>query len=455
MSATLTPVVRPAVPPRTTPSQLRGMLVAVGLLAAFAAVIVESAVWTYERARKAIDAEAVPSIVAAHRAKAGLAAMHALTLRGLLGGPPPAADYKAARDEVAAGLLKAAETITHGNPERDQIRRLIEGLADYEAVAATARTLADRGDRPAAVLKIRAADAVLHAEVFGAAGKLDKINEDELTDVYRDQGRWGQAFQAMVFFAGLALVGMLVRVQVFVRQRFRRLSSPPLVAATALAVGLVAVTMYGLNAGGVRLKQAKEDSFDSINRMWKAKADGFAALADARLRLLDPDPERVKTDTDRIDKAIDEIGGKPDPIAPGTLAAYVRSRKAPEGLGGHLKEAVGNVTAGHAGEAEAVADAIAAFIDSADRERAARTADPAAAAKLVTGDGPGTLTEAFARFDAAADRVIAINQAEFDAAARDRSPALLASVYLTLPVMLAVFVLTWVGLHPRMREYTF
>lgn len=454
MNATLPSPTVPAAAPRpsrTTPAQLRGLLRTVGALVVIAGVVIGFAAEYHRNAEKTVAKEATASIVSAQRAKAGLAAMHAAALRGLLGWPDAGKDYDRHRADVTDGLLTATQNVTYAD-ELPPLRVLLHERGRYEREIAAAQAIGPAPDRRKEVLQhVREADDILHGQLLKAADDLDAINTEHLNAAYNQQKRWSLLAQAVVFVAGLVLIGSLGWAQVFLRQRFRRLCSPPLVVATAVAVGFVGFTMYELVVGRTVLKHAKEDAFGSVHLMWQAKADAHDALASSRLRLLETDRDRATAAARRFEATVGRIGDLPPELDTKMLMGQVRERKIPRGFKGYLADELRNQT--FTGENEASVAAVQAFAYFLNVEREVCAKPHEAAVKSSIDTGPESLTVAADKLDRALDKVLEINQREFDRAISKGSVLLRWCEYLNPLAMAAVFALTALGLVPRLREY--
>jgi hypothetical protein len=440
---------------KTTPGQLRGMMLAVSLLALITFLVIRGAVSRHHAADKTVAIDAAPSIVAAQKAKAALAAMHAHAVRGLLGNPDAAKEYEGQRAAATAALLKGAETITYGDAERKPMLKLLNGLLHYHERIVTARILADRNDRDGMIQQIRDADVILHTDLFPAAKALDDVNSEALDTKYKPQADWARWWEAGVVAVGITLVGMLVYVQVYFRRRFRRALSPQVVLAIALATGCVLFTASRLIASREDLRLAKEDAFASLHVLQKAKADGYVVLAAGQLRLLDP--ERAEAYKQRLSEAADRVAKLPDGLTfkqlatdAGKLNLKLAKDKGrlPTGFGGYLREELDNIT--FDGEQPAAVAALTSFGEFADATAVVRGDSPI----LLTGGlHSANLATKFARVNADLDTVIGINELNFNREIGRGEKLLDQCGTLNLWAMLGVVVLTAVGLYPRLREY--
>jgi hypothetical protein len=126
---------------------------------------------------------------------------------------------------------------------------------------------------------------------------------------------------------------------------------------------------------------------------------------------------------------------------------------------GLIVDEIRNVTfPGEQAAADAIARGLADYYAVDGRIRALEAqGNHAAAVQVSLASGPsrgaGSAVAAFERFDEAVQRTIAINRAAFDAnlAAGDRG--LRRAEWLDPALSLAIALLGWLGIRPRLREY--
>jgi hypothetical protein len=94
--------------------------------------------------------------------------------------------------------------------------------------------------------------------------------------------------------AGLALLGVLVKTQLFLSRRTQRTFNLPLVGASLLTIILVAQVAGTLSAANKRLRGAKQDAYDSVYALTSARAVNYDANADESLWLLVQDDPRYQ-----------------------------------------------------------------------------------------------------------------------------------------------------------------
>jgi hypothetical protein len=420
----------------TTPGRLQLALAGTWLLALVFLLAVLAAVHDHRQAMQTIGKDSAPSIIAAQDIKASLAAMHGHAAEILLAKPGMATGARSTCEErrlkVTEGLLTAAGNITYGDAERTPIRTLLNELGHYQAVFAQAQALQERGD--AGFLgRHREADRILHDVLLPAAKDLDQANREALDESYGRQKRSSWFGQMGVLASAAALLACLGATQVFLFRRMRRIVNPALAAATVLGAGFFAYTLGALWLEMALLKTAKEDAFESIHALWKARAVAYDAHGDLLRARLDRDQAPAYTGKFNEKRAL--LAQFPGGVTPEALPATVGPNKVPAGFKGYLAAELGNVT--FAGEGQAALDTLRAYL----RWVAVAHAHPAQGAAE------------FAEFDKALGQTLKINQDEFDRAV-ERGFAVLAGFDVWAPLAaLGIAVLATLGLRPRLREY--
>ena len=217
--------------------------------------------------------------------------------------------------------------------------------------------------------------------------------------------------------------------------------------------------MASFVAVGHDLKWAKQDAFDSVGFLWRARADAYDANGEESRWLLDPKQHETYA------KAFREKVGRLVTLPPGMtypqLVAAVRKlrlpgeiARLPQSFEGHLAKELRNIT--FDGEEEAAKDMLAKFgdylaIDDKIRQLEAENKHREAV-QLCTGYREGESNWAFKQFDDALEKVLKINDGEFRHAVTEGQGALPRSD-VAVVVLLAVAVLTYLGLRPRLLEY--
>jgi hypothetical protein len=456
----------------TTPGLLRLGQAATWVLAVVLFLLVRAGVGQHQQALNTVSYEATASITATQRLKAGLADMHSDAANELLADPADskqtAVDYARHRLEVTDNLVAAARNITYPQ-EEDLIKRLLNQLGPYEEAIAEARLLYRRRDKAGCLEAYGRANQIMYQQgekssdkgLLAAAESLTRVNQEQLDSRYAAEQRSSGWFLAGVVLPGLALLSTLAALQWFLLRRMHRVFNPALLGATTLAAGFLIYVVASFVAVGHDLKWAKQDAFDSVGFLWRARADAYDANGEESRWLLDPERH------DAYEKAFREKAGRLVTLPSGTtypqLVASVRDLRLPEQAGrlpeafkGHLAGELRNITL--VGEQEAAKDMLVKFgdylaIDDRIRQLEKENKHPEAV-RLCTGYNQGESNWAFRRFDEALGKVLKINEDEFHRAIAQGEAALAGSEVAAAVVLLAVAMLAYVGLRPRLREYT-
>jgi len=455
----------------TTPAILR---LALGGTWALCVVTLLAAYVGIERHRhemQAIGKDSAPSIIAAQEIRTSLADMQVDVARELLSATDasraPAEAYEQRRHEAATSLVTAAENITYGNAERVPIRTMVFASGTFEQDVARARVLHARRD-PGFLPQLRDADRVLHEELLPAADALDKANLDALDQAY-DFERFSAGLGTAAFIAAaLALLLVLIGTQVFLFRRMRRVFNLPLFGASLLLVWLLIWLVANFMTESHELKVVKEDCFDSIHALSRARSYAYDARGSQLLRLLDSQRADVLGTgfSDNTAKLVKLDAGA-------TLESIVQGAESSGGASGFtgcLADELHNIT--FEGEREAAVDTLRGFAEylaaSTVEAQLAGAADTRAVGLALSdsaniSDGGATTAAgglpmrgcgyAFDKFDTALGRTLAINQREFDAALERGMAALESRVATSVAIMAAVIILTYLGFRPRLREY--
>ena len=460
-------------PPRmTTPGKLVSSLIAIIVVAVLAAAGSLWAVGNIRDAARTVGRDAEPSVALALRMAAALADMDAVAIGDSLldGGAAigTSARFRAGTDQLASDIVDASRNITYGDAEALPLRELLRSLARYQEAIAEARSVGP-GNIWLTSQRMQWASRVNRDFAAPQAEALAKANADELERHYADYRATALICGGTGFAAFALLVATLLGVQVFLARRMRRLVNPLLASATVIAAA--SGLWFGANVLTERadLRAAKADAYDSLHVLFEAKSAANALRAAMSLWLLDP---AARADAQaRIDAATHALIGtdltRPDqrrPLLEGLGRALALERdgspsraiaEAPH-PGGLLGTELDNVTFGVA-EREAATQSVALLADAEALLRAVQTQElrpdhPAAVRLWLDEDGPGGAA-VFLALQAALDRTIAVNQAQFDL----RITVALGRAWLIPIVICAALVATALlsagGLWLRLREY--
>jgi hypothetical protein len=362
-------------------------------------------------------------------------------------------------------LQQAAVTEADNATAQRQLRSVLDGIGQYEALAADA-ILTDQqaasavGRAPAASLGYyRQATNLMQTGVLPVVTSLTSVSAAELDATYQRGLTTALTGTIVVIAAGLAVLAVLVALQAYLAIRYRRMANPALIAATVITIGLTAAAAGWLGAEASHLKVAKQDAFDSILALTQARAVSYDANADESRYLVDPAQaaeyqQAFLTKSQQL-AAVGNVGiFSYDAALAADIDAY-RADNADVRFGGYLGAEFRNIT--FTGERAAAVRTLLAYqvYERYDRVlRALAKRNLAAAVAFDIGTAPGQSDWAFNRYDAALSSVISINQNAFVSAVQagqdDASgwsgtfPAAAAAVIAALII---------IGVWPRISEY--
>jgi len=287
------------------------------------------------------------------------------------------------------------------------------------------------------------------------AADLDAANKIQLDAAYRDGRQETAGAEHIVVVLGLALAGGLLVLQGYLFRRTRRVFSLPLVAATLVAVVLTVFLATRFVAARESLRIAKEDAFDSIHSLVKARTLAYDANGDESRFLLDA--AQAKGFEVAFNDKVAKLTTSPTAKAPSDSELAQRKQKGrKKGDTGLFWDELDNVT--FPGELKAATQMVQSFrdymlIDGRVRKLAA-SGKMADAIDLAIGDKPEQSNGVFARFDAALQATLDINRTWFDQEIDQTSRSLRTAEVVLVFLSVAVVALTWLGIRPRLREYT-
>lgn len=478
-----------------TPNWLRAALVAVVLLAAFFALAIRHAAQEQFQTIKTIQVDSAPSIFAGQRMRASLADMHGNLTNELL--KPGAADdlddaapsindaqgkplsvddilnnllvetsgtqavvledsaptiFRKRRSAAVRFLVAAARNITYPG-EVPAVWTILNELARYEEHAGRSRVLHDHAQ---SLAEHQAADEIMRLKLLPAIDALIAVNQGELDKAYDMDRTVATEAWLFVLLTGAALLAAIVGLKVLLFNHMRRVLNPPLLVAAALTAAGCPWALGALWQSSADIKSAKQDAFDSIKVLEAARAVAYDANGDESGWLL------VKTDKGKPDQLrfyADAFKEKAAKIAayPGSHAQLRteldRTEKAPAALKGYLADELNNIT--FDGELHAARETLLTFLDYLAIDQQIRDLkDDRQAVELCLGTQPGQSDWAFDQFEKALGKTIKINRMQFDASLGNATGWLAGLDWLLpLGLALAVSVLTFLGLRPRLNEY--
>ncbi|WP_293342606.1 hypothetical protein [Microcoleus sp. CAWBG58] len=471
----------------TTPQILRWGLYLVWGVSLLALVTANQAVRMQRNAIETIGKNTAPSVLTAQRIKDSLADLDANAANELLvkpgENPEAVKEYRKRQEKLSKLLALAAENITEGDAERQQIRTLMLSLGDYMTQIERARLANERGDSRSLLEAYRKAANILDSILLPAAEQLQKVNLESLDRAYISQ----KARSANLLF--LAVIGNLLPLvalgllQLFLYHRMRRNVNPYLLGATLCAIVFLFYITNALTAASYHLKVAKEDAFNSLLPLRQARAIAYSANADESRYLLDRElaPQHERNFVEKMAKIV---------VIPGNLNFESLAKEFKQsnvkdvaGFSGLFAEEFANIT--FSGERDAAVEMLSAFgvyvnIDKQIRSLA-NSGKKAEAIALCTGNDRGQSNWAFQQFLKQHQDVTEINFTAFTTnldrgfqsvgyvpdKSKQSSDDILQGAMLdrafkntyqveifSLGLISAIAILTFLGLNLRLKEYS-
>jgi hypothetical protein len=396
-------------------------------------------------ALRAVRQDTAPAIVAAQELGLHLAGLDTQLSVSMLGS---ATDrdvagelFELERSVVTRRLVDTANDITLGDAARIPVVVMNEELGRYLELASRAQWLYAGSDRDGALGLLRLATDLMHDRILPQAAALDRVSRDDMDRRYDQAQRASQQHDLEALITGGLLVTLLLSTQWFVRARMRRRLVPALLLATLLAGGFTGYLVGRFRDAREDLRVARDDAFDSIHLLWRARAVAYDARGDEGRFLLD----RAR-------------GGAYEAaffVKMSQLSSSARQSTPTPDARGLLIDVLRNVTfVGERDGARSILAGLADYYDVDDRIRRQETqGQHAQAVDLAIGAGGAQARAVFDRLDAAIERTTAINQDAFDRVLVVADRGLRRAEWMDPALALAIALAAWLGIRPRLREY--
>jgi hypothetical protein len=475
-------IVKPLPSPRreprlawTTPTQLWVLMGAVTLSTLLLFWALSNGINDSRQAFKTVGSDSVPSINYALDIYFALSDMDADAANYLLLAEEPSPNltqaevviaYDQRRQLASDRLVSAAQNITYGDKERKPILAITAGIQRFDAAVSRAELLSDQHDLVGALVAYRQATDLMHAPsasggLLQSALDLANANHDALTAGYQSARTAGGRDVALVVVAGLLLLSSLIGLQLLLAGRTRRALSLPAVAATVLALLLLVGGAATLRANDDHLKVAKQDAYDSVYALRQLRAIAFDANADESRYLADPQRAQ-QYEQAFLTKSL-ALASFPQPVTIATYDAALASEfvatqngESAPNLGGAFGTALRNIT--FAGESKAAWATLATYSRYELDDRTLRHDNTSGnfkeAVRFDTSSAPSDSDGHFNAFDDALGKWTQINQSAFDGAVAAGNGNLSGWQVYPLVGAILIVALTFVGLRPRLGEYS-
>jgi hypothetical protein len=432
-----------------TPFLLRLGMALACIPVVFFAVAVQLGVARNDTTVRTVGRDATRGITVAQAIKLNLAELDEIVVHDLLDPPPlgPGGfpdDYNAKRAELHDNLVLAASESSEGAAYRQPLENIDYALAHYHTLVKEAFAASEAGDPSRAAQLYGRAHAVVDETLLTEADFVDKANTYVLNDTYDRQKARSASTVRLIVVSWVILLAFLGVAQLLVARKFRRLVNLAMAAATVIAAVSGLFALNRLDESSSDLTTAREQSFDSVHVLARARATVVSARQAQAQLLLDPGrASDAQAAFDAQARRLFRIQGTQD------VPSLARAGEVPDGAGGYLA-AVANAEV--SGDREAAARrALVAFGDflADDGEMRELVADGDVAAATARYEGG----EAFTELTDAIDDAQAIDQAAFDDHAGAAADAAANVDGITVAAAGGVLALVLLGLYQRLREY--
>ena len=436
----------------STPLLLRVAMGLACLPVAFFAAAVQLGVARNDSTVNTVARDATRGITVAQELKLNLAELDQIVVRDLLDpvalGPSGFPDdYAHKRAELHDNLVLAAQESSSGAAYRQPLANIDYALAHYHTLVKDAFAAHDRGEDTRAAELYGLAGEVMEGTLLSQADFVDKANTYVLNNTYDRQKARAASTQQVIVVSWVVLLVFLVLTQLLLARMFRRLLNLPLVLATALTVLTGVFALARLDASASDLTTAREQAFDSVHVLARARATVVSARQAQGQLLLDP--ALAATAQTAFETQAGRLFRVQDMSTLSGVATVALEGDVPAGAGGYLAK-VAFADAGGAGESSS-RHAVVAFgeflASDADLRRMVDDGETDAAAALYrSGVAFNELTQAI-------DGVQALDQATFDEHADSATSATADLDRIAAVAAAAVLLLIALGLFQRLREY--
>ena len=433
----------------STPALLRVVMLAALVPVALFAAAVQLGVARNDATVDTVGRDATTGITVAQAIKLNLAELDELVVRHLVEPAPLAASgfpdaYDDKRAELHEYLVSAAAEYSDTAAYRQPLVNIDYVLGHYHTLVADAFTAQAAGDTAGASEAYTRAHELIDGSLLVEADFVDKANTYVLNDAYDTQAARASSTARLLVVAWAVLLAFLVIVQLVMARKFRRSINPALAVATLVALAAGGFALTRLDASSSDLTAAREESFDAIHVLARARATLVSARQSQGALLADP--ARAVQAAAGFDAQADRlfrVQGRND------VAGIAATGEVPDGAGGYLANVAAVDSA--AVQEGAVSDALVAFGAFLEEDAELR-------GMATAGDREGAVAfydqgTAFRQLADAIDEAQAIDQATFDRRVRDASDAAALVGPLGLVAAGAVLALVLIGTYQRLREY--
>ncbi|WP_199487216.1 hypothetical protein [Actinomadura spongiicola] len=375
--------------------------------------------------------------------------------------------YERRRAEADAAAVMAAQLAGRDPALRRTVQDVLDGLGKYERLVGQAMKLDEQAAHepgrlpPDVVEAYREATDLMRLQILPKAYNITLDTGARVRQSYETERSAVLAGRTWVAVTGAIALLFLVATQLYLARTFRRVLNPALVLATLGTLALTAVAAGLLTAHVGHIRTAKEDGFDSVLQLSRARAISHSAFGDESRYLLDPGRADTYEQT-YLDKSLSvvypDMGDKPVNLEnyhiglEQKVRAYEPGREDVPFLG-FLGDEARRMEKGRA------ADALARTLDA---YRAVQRNDALMRRYVAAGNRAGAIDvryrtamaiHDFGAYDQALGTLTDVHQDAFDEAIDDANDGLRGWTAVPAAGAAAIALLILAGARPRLAEF--
>jgi hypothetical protein len=229
-----------------------------------------------------------PAVVLAEKLSVTLADMNSQITDSSLGNGQSWSRYLEDVDAAVASLQQA-DHVVHDDAANSEhaVQSLLRSY--YQLVGGSSITSPDIfvANPQLSMTTTLWASRLMRGEIITQAQKEAALATDKMTNAYAAFSRHSGASPAYTLLPVVLLLILLVAAQVFLTRRTRRLINVPLLLATVAVGGFVGWFAYVLETGRTDVMTAKEDAFNDLQALYRAKVTAYLMKADESMWLFE------------------------------------------------------------------------------------------------------------------------------------------------------------------------
>jgi uncharacterized protein with PQ loop repeat len=414
----------------TTPGRLRLATLAIVVVVALAWLVAATTVRARQTATHRVGLETEPLLVGAQDIYASLADADATEANAFLtGGLEPAnlrARYNADVKRASDRLTDVTRQIGGSSDARAAAQAMAEQVPVYTGLVEAARAN-NRQLFPVGAAYLRQASKLMREQILPGADRLYQVETRRLDQGYRSGA---SAWDVIGMLAGGAvLLAILILTQLYLTRRTNRVFNIPLLAATIVAVGLLAWVVATFATQHRHLAQAERNGSDPVKVLAQARILALNAETDESLALVGRGGDQ-KYIVD-FDATIGKLGGKD-----GTVGLLAQATKQTPG-----------------GTVDILSTYKAFLATHAKVQKLATEGQFTTAITTATTEEFGPTTSKFGQLDGAISAAVASNQRQFAGAATSARNAFRGMAIGISVLALAIGLLALWGTQQRINDY--